>query len=286
MEEKMRMESVDLMAQNIDKIGALFPNCITEVADESGTIRKAINFDLLRQLLSADLVEGDESYEFTWVGKKASILEANKPIRKTLRPCIEESVDWDNTENLYIEGDNLEVLKLLQESYLSSIKMIYIDPPYNTGKDSFAYSDYFAIDEDEYNAAISRYDDEGNLNFSSNPETGARFHSAWCSMIYPCLMLSRNLLTDDGTIWISIDNHEIDNLLKICDEIFGRSNRIACIANINNPKGRSDERNIATAHEYIAVYQKKETILSGFDPEENVTKRYNKEDSDGKNTDI
>ena len=270
MMEKMRMESLDMTAQNIEKIGALFPNCITETADENGKLKKAINFDLLRQMLSGDVVEGDEAYEFTWVGKKAAIVEANRPIRKTLRPCPKESVDWDTTENLYIEGDNLEVLKLLQESYLGKIKMIYIDPPYNTGKDSFVYADSFAIDEEDYDFAISRYDEDGNLNFASNPETGARFHSAWCSMIYPCLLLSRNLLSDDGSIWISIDNHEIDNLLKICDEVFGRSNRVACIANVNNPKGRSDERNIATAHEYIAVYQKKGAMLSGFEPEENV----------------
>lgn len=279
--EKMKMESVDLTERNIDKLGAIFPNCVTEKIGSDGLVHKAINYQLLRQMLSNDIDDDDESYEFTWVGKKAAIVEANKPIRKTLRPCPNESVDWDNTNNLYIEGDNLEVLKMLQESYLSSVKMIYIDPPYNTGKDSFAYSDYFEVEEDEYDIAVSRYDEEGNLNFSSNPENGARFHSAWCSMIYPCLMLSRNLLTDDGTIWISIDNHEIDNLLKICDEIFGRSNRVACIANVNNPKGRSDEKNIATAHEYIVVYQKKEAFLSGFDPEENVTKRYNKEDADG-----
>lgn len=279
--DKMRMESVDTTAQNINKLKELFPNCVTESVDSQGNLQYKVNFELLRQMLSTELIEGDEAYEFTWVGKKSAILEANKVIRKTLRPCVKESVEWNSSENLYIEGDNLEVLKLLQESYLNSIKMIYIDPPYNTGKDSFAYSDYFAIEEDEYDVAVSRYDEKGNLNFSSNPENGARFHSAWCSMIYPCLMLSRNLLSDDGTIWISIDNHEIENLLKICDEIFGRTNRVACIANVNNPKGRSDEKNIATAHEYIVVYQKKEAILSGFDPEENVTRRYNKVDKNG-----
>ena len=280
--EKMRMESLDMTAQNIEKIGALFPNCITETVDENGKPKKAINFDLLKQMLSGDVIEGSEAYEFTWVGKKAAIVEANKPIRKTLRPCKEDSVNWDTTENLYIEGDNLEVLKLLQESYLGAVKMIYIDPPYNTGKDVFAYFDQFDMDKEDYDEGMSRYDEDGNLNFASNSDSNPRFHSAWCSMIYPCLLLSRNLLRDDGTIWISIDNHEIDNMLKICDEIFGASNRIGCIANINNPKGRSDEKNIATAHEYIVVYQKKCAVLDGFQPEENVTKRYNKVDSKGK----
>ena len=280
----MKFESPDMTAQNIDRIATLFPNCVTEILDEEHSTpekkvyKRAVNFELLKQMLSPDVVDGDEAYEFTWVGKKAAIVEANKPIRKTLRPCVAESKDWDNTENLYIEGDNLEVLKLLQESYLGKVKMIYIDPPYNTGKDAFVYFDQFEMDEDEYNEGISRYDEDGNLNFSQNPETNARFHSAWCSMIYPCLFLSRNLLTNDGVIFISIDNHEVDNMLKICDEIFGASNRIACIVNINNPKGRSDEKNIATAHEYIVVYQKNEAILSGFEPEENVTKRYSKVD--------
>ncbi|MED9969117.1 MAG: hypothetical protein UFA98_03780 [Ruminococcus sp.] len=148
--DKMKMESVDMTERNIDKIAELFPNCITEAKDENGKLKKAINFEMLRQMLSEDVLEGDEAYEFTWVGKKAAIVEANKPIRKTLRPCKEESVDWDSTENLYIEGDNLEILKLLQESYLGKVKMIYIDPPYNTGSDSFVYADNFAMDVDEY----------------------------------------------------------------------------------------------------------------------------------------
>lgn len=280
--EKMRMETPDITQQNIEKIGLLFPNCITEKTDGNGKLTKAINFEMLRQMLSGEVLEGDEAYEFTWVGKKAATVEANKPVRMTLRPCPEESVNWDTTENLYIEGDNLNVLKLLQESYLDKVKMIYIDPPYNTGKDSFAYTDLFEIEEEEYSESISRYDQDGNINFMVNSENGARFHSAWCTMIYPVLHLSRNLLKEDGTIWISIDNHEIDNLLKICDEVFGRSNRIACIANVNNPKGRSDEKNIATAHEYIIVYQKGQTVFSGFDAEENVTRRYNKTDNKGR----
>ncbi len=279
--DKMRMETPDLTQSNIEKLAALFPVCVTEAQGEDGKLKKAVNFELLRQMLSDAVLEGDEAYEFTWVGKKAAIVEANRPIRKTLRPCPEESVNWDTTENLYIEGDNLEVLKLLQESYLGKVKMIYIDPPYNTGKDVFVYFDQFDMEQADFDTGMSRYDEDGNLNFAQNPENSARFHSAWCSMIYPCLLLARNLLCQNGVIFISIDNHEVDNMLKICDEIFGIANRIACIVNVNNPKGRSDEKNIATAHEYIAVYQKQGAVLSGFAPEENVLRRYNKIDENG-----
>ena len=219
--EKMKMESVNMTAQNIEKIGEMFPNCITETYVRGG-YRKAVNFELLKQMLSDDVIEGDEAYEFTWVGKKASIVEANKPIRKTLRPCKEESVNWDTTENLYIEGDNLEVLKLLQESYLGKVKMIYIDPPYNTGND-FIYNDDFKMSKEEYADEQGEYDDDGNRMFK-NTETNGRFHSDWCSMIYPRLMLARNLLSDDGVIFISIDDNEQENLKKICDEVFGAGN--------------------------------------------------------------
>ena len=218
------MQSVDMTADNIEKIGALFPNCITETTDENGRLKKAVNFDMLRQMLSDDVADGDDAYEFTWVGKKASIVEANKPIRKTLRPCKEESVNWDNTENLYIEGDNLEVLKLLQESYLGKVKMIYIDPPYNTGND-FIYNDDFKMSDEEYADELGELDEDGNRLFK-NTETNGRFHSDWCSMIYSRLMLARNLLSDDGVIFISIDDNEQGNLRKICDEIFGATNLI------------------------------------------------------------
>lgn len=227
--EKMRMETPDLTAQNVEKIAALFPNCITEMLDEEHSTpekkvyKKAVNFALLRQMLSGDVVEGDEAYEFTWVGKKAAIVEANKPIRKTLRPCPDESVDWDGTENLYIEGDNLEVLKLLQESYLGKVKMIYIDPPYNTGKDSFIYPDDFSIDDEEFYENIGLFDDEG-MRLFRNTDSNGRFHSDWCSMMYSRLMLARNLLAEDGFIFISIDDSEASQLRKICDEIFGGSN--------------------------------------------------------------
>lgn len=220
--DKLRMESPDMTAQNIDRIAALFPNCVTEASDGHGGIKRAVNFELLKQMLSPDVVDGDERYEFTWVGKKAAIVEANKPIRKTLRPCVEESKDWDTTENLYIEGDNLEVLKLLQESYLGKVKMIYIDPPYNTGND-FIYADDFMRSQEEENEQMGMYDEDENRLFK-NTDTNGRFHSDWCSMIYSRLMLARNLLTDDGVILISINEYETSNLSKICEEAFGREN--------------------------------------------------------------
>ena len=222
--DKMRMESVDITSQNIDKIGNMFPNCITETIGEDGKPKKAINFDVLKQMLSDDVLEGNESYEFTWVGKKASIVEANKPIRKTLRPCKEESVNWDTTENLYIEGDNLEVLKLLQESYLGKVKMIYIDPPYNTGND-FIYNDDFKMTGDEYAEESGEYDESRNRMFK-NTDSNGRFHSDWCSMMYSRLLLARNLLSNDGVIWVSIDYNENFNMRKILDEVFGESSFI------------------------------------------------------------
>lgn len=225
------MQTPNLTSQNIDKIAALFPNCITEMLDEEKSTpdhkvyKRGINFELLKQMLSPDVVDGDEAYEFTWVGKKASIVEANKPIRKTLRPCPEESKNWDDTENLYIEGDNLEVLKLLQESYLGKVKMIYIDPPYNTGND-FIYADDFMRSQDEENRQMGMYDEDENRLFKNNDSNG-RFHSDWCSMMYSRLMLARNLLTDDGAIFMSIDDNERDNLEKLGAEIFGESNYVA-----------------------------------------------------------
>lgn len=220
--DKMHMESIDMTAHNIEKIGALFPNCITETKDNNGKPKKVINFDLLRQMLSGDVIEGDEAYEFTWVGKKAAIVEANKPIRKTLRPCPKESVNWDSTDNLYIEGDNLEVLKLLQESYLGKVKVIYIDPPYNTGND-FIYRDTFKQSIEEYDEDCGIYDEDENRMFR-NTDSNGRFHSDWCSMIYSRLKLARSLLTDDGVIFISIDDNEFANLKKCCDEVFGEQN--------------------------------------------------------------
>lgn len=253
--EKMKMESVDIIAQNVEKIGELFPNCITETIDENGKPKKAINFDMLKQMLSDNVLEGDEAYEFTWVGKKAAIVESNKPIRKTLRPCKEESVDWDNTENLYIEGDNLEVMKLLQESYLGKIKMIYIDPPYNTGHD-FVYPDSFIMDNEDYNEGIGYFDEEGNVNFKrENSITAGKYHSDWCSMMYSRLMLARNLLCDDGVIFISIDDNELENLMKMANEVFGEVN-FACNLIWQKKTGASDAKGIATITESILVYAK------------------------------
>ncbi|MCI7078215.1 MAG: site-specific DNA-methyltransferase [Veillonellaceae bacterium] len=249
--DKMRMESVDMTAQNIDKIGAIFPNCITETVDENGNSKKVINFELLKQMLSGEVLEGDEAYEFTWVGKKASIVEANKPIRKTLRPCKEESVNWDTTENLYIEGDNLEVLKLLQESYLGKVKMIYIDPPYNTGND-FIYKDNFAMGLTDYNEQVGTYSEETGERLFKNTDTNGRFHSDWCSMIYSRLMLARNLLTVDGCIFISIDENEVNTLKSICDEVFGSSNFIAEL--IWSAGRKNDSKYISISHEYILCY--------------------------------
>ena len=215
----MKFESPDMVQGNIEKIEALFPNCVTEARGEDGKLKKAVNFNLLRQMLSGDVAEGDEAYEFTWVGKKAAIVEANKPIRKTLRPCPEESVNWDTTENLYIEGDNLEVLKLLQESYLGKVKMIYIDPPYNTGND-FIYRDDFAMKSDEYEEQLGIFDEETGDRLFKNTDSNGRFHSDWCSMIYSRLLLARNLLSKDGVIAISISYNELHNLMKICQELF------------------------------------------------------------------
>ena len=254
--EKMRMESVDMTEKNIEKIESLFPNCITEALDENGKLKKAINFEVLKQLLSDEIVDGDEAYEFTWVGKKAAIVEANKPIHKTLRPCVEESVDWDSTENLYIEGDNLDVLKLLQESYLNSIKLIYIDPPYNTGSDNFVYPDNYIMDESEYENNIGLYDVDGNKLFKENKTYNPRFHSDWCSMIYARLLLAKNLLSPDGVICIQIDDNEYHNLRKICDEIFGEDNFMTTIAvKMSEPTG------MKMAHADIRIPKLKEYIL-------------------------
>ena len=258
--EKMKFESPDMTAQNIDRIAALFPNCITEMLDEEHSTpekkvyKRAVNFDLLKQMLSPDVVDGDEAYEFTWVGKKAAIVEANKPIRKTLRPCVAESKDWDTTENLYIEGDNLEVLKLLQESYLGKVKMIYIDPPYNTGND-FIYADDFMRSQEEENEQMGMYDEDENRLFK-NTDTNGRFHSDWCSMIYSRLMLARNLLTDDGVIFISINEIEQCNLEKICDEVFGSANHIATFVWKNKYGPGAFTKGVAYLHEYILCYGK------------------------------
>lgn len=223
--DKMKMHSVNKVDENVERIGKLFPNCVTETIVED-KLTKVIDFDMLRQELSPFVVEGrEERYQFTWPDKRKSVLFANAPINKTLRPCREESVNFDTTENLYIEGDNLEVLKLLQETYLGKIKMIYIDPPYNTGSD-FVYEDDFAQDAGDYIANSGQYDGEGN-RLVQNTESNGRFHTDWLNMIYPRLRIAKDLLREDGAIFISIDDNEVDNLKKVCDEVFGEDNFVA-----------------------------------------------------------
>lgn len=278
--DKLKMESVDMTQKNIEKIGALFPNVITEMKDEDGKLKKGINFELLKQELSRDIVEGDECYDFTWVGKKAAIVEGNTPIRKTLRPCIEESKDWENTQNLYIEGDNLDVLKLLQESYLNSIKMIYIDPPYNTGND-FIYRDNFKIDREEYDEQIGLLDEDENRLFK-NTETNGRFHSDWCSMMYPRLKLAHNLLSEDGVIFISIDDNEVENLKKICNEIFGEMNFVACVIWERAYSPVNLKKHFSENHDYALCYAKSinNLVCNGLKRTDDVNDRYKNPDND------
>ena len=276
--EKMKFETPDMAQMNVEKIAALFPNCVTESKAKDGKLKKAVNFDALKQMLGESVAEGDESYEFTWVGKRDAMVEAAKPIRKTLRPCVEESKNFDTTENLYIEGDNLEALKLLQEGYLGKVKMIYIDPPYNTGND-FIYKDDFRMDSAKYAEESGAVDDEGN-RMVQNSDSNGRFHSDWCSMIYSRLLLARNLLTDDGVIFISIDDNEQANLKKICDEVFGGENFISDF--IWKSRQNKDNRNIngvSVDHEYILVYARRnDTRL--FKGEERSGKGYSNPDND------
>ena len=230
MTDHLKMHSQNKIDANISKIAALFPNCVTEAKDENGEIVHKIDFDMLKQELSSVLVEGrEERYQFTWPDKKQAILTANAPINKTLRPCRAESVDFDSTENLYIEGDNLEVLKLLQETYLGKIKMIYIDPPYNTGND-FVYNDEFSVSSSEFSEKSGNYDEEGNQivdNYTRNTESNGRFHTDWLNMMYPRLKLARDLLSDDGVIFISIDDREVASVQWLVKEIFGECNFVA-----------------------------------------------------------
>ena len=257
---RMELQSADGAQLNLDALYQIAPSCFTEVADpDTGGVKRVINFDVLRQLLGDNAVEdAPEAYEFNWVGKQAARAEVLKPIKKTLRPVKEDSVDWDNTQNLYIEGDNLEVLKLLQKSYLGKVKMIYIDPPYNTGKD-FIYHDDFAMSVDEYAEASDSVDELGN-KYIKNMDSNGRFHSDWCSMIYSRLMVARTLLSEDGVIFISIGEKESANLAKIADEIFGTSNRLAffCWRTDGN---FDNQARIKNCHEYIYLYAKNETQI-------------------------
>ncbi|MGD9419839.1 MAG: site-specific DNA-methyltransferase [Verrucomicrobiota bacterium JB025] len=254
--DKLKLHSKDLTAENIEKLAALFPNCLTETKAEDGSTKHAIDFDLLRQELSADLVEGpQERYRLDWPGKREALATANAPIAKTLRPCREESVDFDSTKNLYIEGDNLEALKLLQETYLGKVKMIYIDPPYNTGND-FVYADDFAETSDEYFERSNQSDEEGN-RLVANTDANGRFHSDWLTMIFTRLKVARNLLKDDGVVMISIDDNEAPNLRRICDEVFGAENFVSQIVWQRSKKG--DAKLIARVHEYVICYARDKT---------------------------
>ena len=264
---KPKFETPDLTSENIEKIAALFPNCITEMLDEERSTpekkvyKRAVNFELLKQMLSPDVVDGDEAYEFTWVGKKAAIVEANKPIRKTLRPCVAESKDWDNTENLYIEGDNLEVLKLLQESYLGKVKMIYIDPPYNTGR-NYIYRNDFSLDKEEYDEQAGLIDEEG-ARLAANPVGSARFHSAWLSMMYERLLVARNLLTADGVLVCAIDENELFSIGALLKEVFGEgSYDHVCVTVVHNPRGQQG-KNFSYTNEYaIFVFPKALKVIA------------------------
>ncbi len=253
--DKMRMQTLDITQSNIEKIGQLFPNCLTERIDENGKVENVIDFDVLRQELSKDIVEGaQERYQFTWPDKKKAIRLANAPTTMTLRPCREDSVDFDNTENLYIEGDNLEVLKLLREDYLGKVKMIYIDPPYNTGND-FIYNDDFSQTAEDYSEVSGQTDNEGNRLFQ-NTEANGRFHTDWLNMLYPRLKIAKDLLSPDGVIFISISDVEIINLRKICDEIFGPNNCVAQIVWKNKYGAGGGTGGVASVHEYILIYSR------------------------------
>ena len=277
----LTMQSLDKVAANVAKIKELFPNCITERVNSCGEVKYAIDFDVLRQELSDHVVDGlTERYQFTWPDKRRAILAANAPIHKTLRPCREESVDFDNTENLYIEGDNLEVLKLLQQTYLGKVKMIYIDPPYNTGND-FVYRDDFKQRAEDY-AKTSGQIDEDDERMITNTESNGRFHTDWLNMIYPRLKLAKDLLSEDGVIFISIDQHELENMKKCCCEVFDEENMLSSLTLINNLKGRSDDKFFATCNEFLIVCAKNIKLLklSGFKlSDEELEKDYSEEDS-------
>ena len=249
------METHDQTESNIVKIANIFPNVISEKLNSNGEITKTINFELLKQELLPETLTGEEVYEFTWVGKKDAVVEANKSTQKILRPFQEESKYWDWTKNLYIEGDNLEILKLLQESYLDKIKMIYIDPPYNTGHD-FIYPDSYVMDDDEFYNAIGYFNEDGSINYSrENVETSGKYHSDWCSLIYSRLTVAKNLLAKDGIIFVSSADNELDNLIKIGKEIFGDNNFIGCLPRVSKKAGKTTD-SIARNHDYLVLFSK------------------------------
>ncbi len=279
--DKLRMQTANKADDNFKKLAAMFPNAVTETVNENGEVVRAIDKDVLMQEISCKVVDGNEErYQFTWPDKKKSVLLANAPINKTLRPCREESVDFDTTENLYIEGDNLEVLKLLQETYLGKVKMIYIDPPYNTGSD-FVYEDDFVQSADEYLANSGQYDKDGN-RLTPNPESNGRFHTDWLNMIYPRLKLAKDLLTDDGVIFISIDDNEQENLKKCCDEVFGGQNFVAQLVWERAYAPKNDARFISNSHDYVLMYARNlDSFIIGRLPRtEEANARYQNPDND------
>lgn len=281
--EKISRETPDLTQENIAKIAALFPDVVTEATDADGNIRLAIDFDALRDDLSGEVVDGPrERYQFTWPGKREAKLEARRPIKKTMRPCPEKSKDWDTTENLYIEGDNLEALKIMRETYAGKVKLIYIDPPYNTGHD-FVYDDDFSKTRAEYDAESGEYDEKGG-RLVANPESNGRFHSDWCSMMYPRLMLARDLLSDDGAIFISIDDNEEQNLLKIGNELFGSGNYVGKLYVQVNPRGRNLDRYIAKTIEPVLIWVKNYTCgnsLNLIPKDSRMLSEYDRKDDKG-----
>ena len=279
--EKLKMQTADGVQDNISRIAELFPECITEVNNQMGGVKRSIDFDKLRQLLSSDIVEGNEErYQFTWPDKRKAILAANVPINATLRPCPEESVDFDTTQNLYIEGDNLDVLKCLKETYLHKVKMIYIDPPYNTGND-FVYEDDFAESASEYLANSGQFDEQGN-RLVTNTESNGRFHTDWLNMIYPRLKVARDLLTDDGVIFISIDDHEVENLRKVCDEVFGECNFIATLVWERAYSPKNDAKYISNSHDYVLMYAKSAAnfVIGRLERTAEANARYSNPDND------
>lgn len=280
--DKLKMQTANKADENFKKLAEMFPDAVTETIDENGEVVRAIDKDVLMQEISCKVVDGNEErYQFTWPDKKKSVLLANAPINKTLRPCREESVDFDNTENLYIEGDNLEVLKLLQETYLGKIKMIYIDPPYNTGND-FVYEDDFAQSTDEYLANSGQYDEDGN-RMVQNTESNGRFHTDWLNMIYPRLRLAKDLLSDDGVIFISIDENEIGNIIKLGCEVFGEANHLGEIIVKSNPRGSMSTAEIASLHEYLVIFSKNrlESKIIGHLLTEDMSSEYKFNDAEG-----
>ncbi len=280
--DKLRMQTANKADENFKKLATMFPNAVTETIDENGEVVRTIDKDVLMQEISCKVVDGNEErYQFTWPDKKKSVLLANAPINKTLRPCREESVDFDDTENLYIEGDNLEVLKLLQETYLGKIKMIYIDPPYNTGND-FVYGDDFSLNESDYVLSSGQMTDEGERLFQ-NTETNGRFHTDWLNMIFPRIRLAKDLLTEEGALFISIDDNEVTNLTKVCDEVFGSNNRVALICH-KSRASVSNDKIISPNHNTILFYAKNRVVMEGnrkmigLDP---VLEGFDLDDNDG-----